>query len=143
MDSKTLYSYFLRSSSVITDSRKIKKRALFFCLKGDNFNGNKFAEEGLKKGASFVIVDDLEYFKENDQYILVDDCLKSLQELSHFNRMQFDIPGIGLTGSNGKTTTKELIKSVLSEEFRTTATFGNLNNHIGVPLTLLSINSKT
>lgn len=143
MDSKTLYSYFLRSSSVITDSRKIKKRALFFCLKGDNFNGNKFAEEALKKGASFVIVDDLEYFKENDQYILVDDCLKSLQELAHFNRMQFDIPVIGLTGSNGKTTTKELIKSVLSEEFRVTATFGNLNNHIGVPLTLLSINSKT
>jgi UDP-N-acetylmuramoyl-tripeptide--D-alanyl-D-alanine ligase len=143
MDAKTLYSYFLKSSSVITDSRKIEKGTLFVCLRGENFNGNKFAEEALNKGASFVVVDDLEYFKQNDQYILVEDCLKSLQELAHFHRMQFDIPVIGLTGSNGKTTTKELMKSVLSERFNTTATFGNLNNHIGVPLTLLNINSKT
>jgi UDP-N-acetylmuramoyl-tripeptide--D-alanyl-D-alanine ligase len=143
MDAKTLYSYFLKSSSVITDSRKIEKGTLFVCLRGENFNGNKFAEEALNKGASFVVVDDLEYFKQNDQYILVEDCLKSLQELAHYHRMQFDIPVIGLTGSNGKTTTKELMKSVLSERFNTTATFGNLNNHIGVPLTLLNINSKT
>ena len=143
MDAKTLYSYFLKSSSVITDSRKIEKGTLFVCLRGENFNGNKFAEEALNKGASFVVVDDLEYFKQNDQYILVEDCLKSLQELAHFHRIQFDIPVIGLTGSNGKTTTKELMKSVLSERFNTTATFGNFNNHIGVPLTLLNINSKT
>ena len=143
MEAKTLYSYFLKSSSVITDTRKIEKNALFFCLRGENFNGNKFAKEALQKGAAFVVIDDSEYFKENSQYILVEDCLKSLQELAKYHRLQFDIPVIGLTGSNGKTTTKELIYSVLSERFNTTATFGNLNNHIGVPLTLLRINKNT
>ncbi|MDG2491625.1 MAG: UDP-N-acetylmuramoyl-tripeptide--D-alanyl-D-alanine ligase [Flavobacteriaceae bacterium] len=143
MEAKTLYSYFLKSSSVITDTRKIEKNALFFCLRGENFNGNKFAKEALRKGAAFVVIDDSEYFKENSQYILVEDCLKSLQELAKYHRLKFDIPVIGLTGSNGKTTTKELIYSVLSERFNTTATFGNLNNHIGVPLTLLRINKNT
>lgn len=143
MEAKTLYSYFLKSSSVITDTRKIEKNALFFCLRGENFNGNKFAKEALQKGAAFVVIDDSEYFKKNSQYILVEDCLKSLQELAKYHRLQFDIPVIGLTGSNGKTTTKELIYSVLSEQFNTTATFGNLNNHIGVPLTLLRINKNT
>ena len=143
MEAKTLYSYFLKSSSVITDTRKIEKNALFFCLRGENFNGNKFAKEALQKGAAFVVIDDSEYFKENSQYILVEDSLKSLQELAKYHRLQFDIPVIGLTGSNGKTTTKELIYSVLSEKFNTTATFGNLNNHIGVPLTLLRINKNT
>ena len=143
MEAKTLYSYFLKSSSVITDTRKIEKNALFFCLRGENFNGNKFAKEALQKGAAFVVIDDSEYFKENSQYILVEDSLKSLQELAKYHRLQFDIPVIGLTGSNGKTTTKELIYSVLSEQFNTTATFGNLNNHIGVPLTLLRINKNT
>ncbi|MDB4714637.1 UDP-N-acetylmuramoyl-tripeptide--D-alanyl-D-alanine ligase [Flavobacteriaceae bacterium] len=143
MEAKTLYSYFLKSSSVITDTRKIEKNALFFCLRGENFNGNKFAKEALQKGAAFVVIDDSGYFKENSQYILVEDCLKSLQELAKYHRLQFDIPVIGLTGSNGKTTTKELIYSVLSEQFNTTATFGNLNNHIGVPLTLLRINKNT
>jgi UDP-N-acetylmuramoyl-tripeptide--D-alanyl-D-alanine ligase len=143
MEAKTLYSYFLKSSSVITDTRKIEKNALFFCLRGENFNGNKFAKEALRKGAAFVVIDDSEYFKENSQYILVEDCLKSLQELAKYHRLQFDIPVIGLTGSNGKTTTKELIHSVLSERFNITATFGNLNNHIGVPLTLLKINKNT
>ena len=143
MEAKTLYSYFLKSSSVITDTRKIEKNALFFCLRGENFNGNKFAKEALQKGAAFVVIDDSEYFKKNSQYILVEDCLKSLQELAKYHRLQFDIPVIGLTGSNGKTTTKELIYSVLSERFNTTATFGNLNNHIGVPLTLLRINKNT
>jgi len=143
MEAKTLYSYFLKSSSVITDTRKIEKNALFFCLRGENFNGNKFAKEALRKGAAFVVIDDSEYFKENSQYILVEDCLKSLQELAKYHRLQFDIPVIGLTGSNGKTTTKELIYSILSQRFNTTATFGNLNNHIGVPLTLLKINKNT
>lgn len=143
MEAKTLYSYFLKSSSVITDTRKIEKNALFFCLRGENFNGNKFAKEALQKGAAFVVIDDSEYFKKNSQYILVEDCLKSLQELAKYHRLQFDIPVIGLTGSNGKTTTKELIYSILSEQFNTTATFGNLNNHIGVPLTLLRINKNT
>ena len=98
MEAKTLYSYFLKSSSVITDTRKIEKNALFFCLRGENFNGNKFAKEALQKGAAFVVIDDSEYFKENSQYILVEDSLKSLQELAKYHRLQFDIPVIGLTG---------------------------------------------
>lgn len=143
MKAKYLYSYFLKSAGVATDSRQIEEGTLFICLRGEHFNGNKFAAEALEKGASYVIVDDLEYFKKDKRHILVEDSLKSLQALAHYHRMQFSIPVIGLTGSNGKTTTKELINSVLSQQFNTTATVGNLNNHIGVPLTLLNINSKT
>ena len=143
MEAKYLYSYFLKSAGVATDSRQIEEGTLFICLRGEHFNGNKFAAEALEKGASYVIVDDLEYFKKDKRHILVEDSLKSLQALAHYHRMQFSIPVIGLTGSNGKTTTKELINSVLSQQFNTTATVGNLNNHIGVPLTLLNINSKT
>jgi UDP-N-acetylmuramoyl-tripeptide--D-alanyl-D-alanine ligase len=143
MEAKDLYSYFLKSTGVTTDSRKIEEGTLFICLRGEHFNGNRFAEEALEKGASYVVVDDSEYFKEDKRYIIVEDCLKSLQTLAHHHRMQFSIPVIGLTGSNGKTTTKELINSVLSQQFNTTATVGNLNNHIGVPLTLLNINSNT
>ena len=143
MEAKNLYSYFLKSTGVATDSRQIEGGTLFICLRGEHFNGNKFAAEALEKGASYVVVDDLEYFKKDKRHILVEDSLKSLQELAHYHRMQFSIPVIGLTGSNGKTTTKELINSVLSQQFNTTATVGNLNNHIGVPLTLLNINSKT
>ena len=143
MEAKDLYSYFLKSTGVATDSRQIEKGTLFICLRGEHFNGNKFAAEALEKGASYVVVDDLEYFKKDKRHILVKDSLKSLQALAHHHRMQFSIPVIGLTGSNGKTTTKELINSVLSQQFNTTATVGNLNNHIGVPLTLLNINSKT
>ena len=143
MEAKDLYSYFLKSTGVATDSRQIEEGTLFICLRGEHFNGNRFAEEALEKGASYVVVDDSEFFKEDKRYIIVEDCLKSLQTLAHHHRMQFSIPVIGLTGSNGKTTTKELINSVLSQQFNTTATVGNLNNHIGVPLTLLNINSKT
>jgi len=143
MEAKDLYSYFLKSTGVATDSRQIEKGTLFICLRGEHFNGNKFAAEALEKGASYVVVDDLEYFKKDKRHILVKDSLKSLQAHAHHHRMQFSIPVIGLTGSNGKTTTKELINSVLSQQFNTTATVGNLNNHIGVPLTLLNINSKT
>ena len=143
MEAKDLYSYFLKSTGVTTDSRKIEEGTLFICLRGEHFNGNRFAEEALEKGASYVVVDDSEYFKEDKRFIIVEDCLKSLQSLAHHHRIQFSIPVIGLTGSNGKTTTKELINSVLSQQFNTTATIGNLNNHIGVPLTLLNINSNT
>ena len=143
MQIEKLYAYFLGSTGVVTDTRKIKKGCLFFCLKGENFDGNTFAEEALTKGAMYVVVDEPKHLKNNHSYLLVQDSLESLQKLAHYHRIQFSIPVIGLTGSNGKTTTKELINSVLSQQYETTATAGNLNNHIGVPLTLLNINSKT
>lgn len=143
METKELYSYFFQSTGIATDTRKIKKGNLFFCLRGLNFNGNTFAEEALKKGASYVVIDDLDYLEKNERFLFVGNCLKGLQELAHHHRMQFNIPVIGLTGSNGKTTTKELINSVLQQHFKTTATKGNLNNHIGVPLTLLEIEADT
>ena len=108
MKAKDLYNYFLKSTGVATDSRQIEEGKLFICLQGDHFNGNKFAAEAIEKGASYVIVDDVEYLKEDQHYVLVEDCLKSLQALAHHHRMQFSIPVIGLTGSNGKTTTKEM-----------------------------------
>ena len=143
MQIEKLYAYFLGSTGVATDTRKIKKGCLFFCLKGENFDGNTFAEEALTKGAMYVVVDEPKHLKKNHSYLLVQDSLESLQKLAHYHRIQFSIPVIGLTGSNGKTTTKELINSVLSQQYETTATAGNLNNHIGVPLTLLNINTKT
>ena len=143
MQIEKLYAYFLGSTGVATDTRKIKKGCLFFCLKGENFDGNTFAEEALTKGAMYVVVDEPKHLKNNHSYLLVQDSLESLQKLAHYHRIQFSIPVIGLTGSNGKTTTKELINSVLSQQYETNATAGNLNNHIGVPLTLLNINSKT
>lgn len=143
MQIEKLYAYFLGSTGVATDTRKIKKGCLFFCLKGENFDGNTFAEEALTKGAMYVVVDEPKHLKNNHSYLLVQDSLESLQKLAHYHRIQFSIPVIGLTGSNGKTTTKELINSVLSQQYETTATAGNLNNHIGVPLTLLNINTKT
>ncbi len=137
-----LYQLYQQSYKVSTDTRKITKGCLFFALKGDNFNGNLFAEEALKKGASYAVVDE-DVLKNNDNIILVDDVLKTLQILASYHREQLNIPIIGLTGSNGKTTTKELINAVLSTKYNTTATLGNLNNHIGVPLTLLSMTPKT
>jgi UDP-N-acetylmuramoyl-tripeptide--D-alanyl-D-alanine ligase len=115
---------------------------MFFALKGENFNGNKFASDAIKKGAKYAIIDQIEY-KESENYILVDDVLKTLQDLASYHRNYLKIKIIALTGSNGKTTTKELINTVLSQQFNTTATIGNLNNHIGVPLTLLSMNAST
>ena len=115
---------------------------MFFALKGENFNGNKFAEQALEKGATFVVIDEQEFESGNDT-LLVDDVLLSLQELSRYHRRKFSIPFIGLTGSNGKTTNKELIHEVLRTTHKVTATRGNLNNHIGVPLTLLSISDET
>lgn len=112
---------------------------MFFAITGAHFDGNKFAEEALNKGASFAVIDNEDY-KKNEQYLVVDDALKAMQQLASFHRTYLNIPIIALTGSNGKTTTKELINSVLSKTYKTSATIGNLNNHIGVPLTLLSMN---
>jgi UDP-N-acetylmuramoyl-tripeptide--D-alanyl-D-alanine ligase len=133
-----LYKYYLSHPTICTDTRKIIRSSLFFALKGDNFDANKFALQALEQGASFVVIDDVK-FKIDDRFLLVDDTLLALQELAKYHRQQLNIPVIGLTGSNGKTTTKELIFSVLSQKFKTQATKGNLNNHIGVPLTILEI----
>lgn len=135
-----LHSIFLSCSSISTDTRTISKDCMFFCLKGENFNGNKFAREALDKGAKYVIIDEADSYIDN-RTILVDNCLKSLQELANYHRKLFNIPVIGITGSNGKTTTKELIAHLLSQAYRVLYTKGNLNNHIGVPLTLLNIKS--
>ena len=142
MKTSSLYLLYKKHFLVDTDTRNIRKNTIFFALKGGNFNGNKFAEEALKLGAAFAIVDE-EEFQTYKNIILVDDVLKTLQELATYHRNQLNIPFIGLTGSNGKTTTKELINCVLRKKHETTATIGNLNNHIGVPLTLLSMKQKT
>ena len=142
MDISSIYQLFLDSNKVCTDSRKIKDNDLFFSLKGPNFNGNKFAKTALGNGANHAIVDQKEYAID-DNYILVNDCLDTLQKLANYHRKKSKAKIIGLTGSNGKTTSKELIFSVLKLEFKTIATIGNLNNHIGVPLTLLSIKPET
>jgi UDP-N-acetylmuramoyl-tripeptide--D-alanyl-D-alanine ligase len=142
MKIQELYELFCNSYLVDTDSRRIRKGSIYFALKGSNFNGNKFATNALQEGASYAVIDDKTY-SGNSNTILVKDALQTLQELANFHRKQLNIPIISLTGSNGKTTTKELINSVLSHKFTTTATQGNLNNHIGVPLTLLSMTPKT
>lgn len=141
MDIKELYSIFLQYRIICTDTRKIVKDSLFFALKGESFNGNKFANDALEKGCAFAIIDEEEYNK-SDKYILVDDVLSTLQYLAKYHRKQLHIPFIGITGTNGKTTSKELINSVLSKKFKTHATKGNLNNHIGVPLTILDIDDN-
>ncbi len=138
----TLYQQYCKHYLVDTDTRKIRKNTLFFALKGANFNGNAYAEEALAKGALLSIVDEPQY-QTHDNIILVDDVLKTLQDLAQYHRKQLSAPIIGLTGSNGKTTSKELIVSVLSQQYTVTATQGNLNNHIGVPLTLLSMTPET
>ncbi|MDY7395408.1 UDP-N-acetylmuramoyl-tripeptide--D-alanyl-D-alanine ligase [Aureibaculum sp. 2210JD6-5] len=142
MNISELYKLYKQTYRVSTDTRKIEKDCLFFALKGDNFNGNKFAKDAIKKGASYAIIDEAIY-QTNNNCILVNDVLETLQKLATFHRKELNIPIIGLTGSNGKTTTKELINAVLSKKYKTTATRGNLNNHIGVPLTLLSMTPET
>lgn len=137
-----LYALFKQCSEVCTDTRKISKDCMFFALKGDNFNGNSFAKEALIKGAKFAVIDESE-FNEKESTVLVNNALQTLQQLATYHRNQLNIPIIALTGSNGKTTTKELINAVLSTTYITGATKGNLNNHIGVPLTLLSFKEKT
>lgn len=138
-----IYQCFLQCDSVSTDTRKINPNSLFIALKGDNFDANTFAQEALNKGAQFVIIDNKNYFTDENKMLLVDDSLKTLQELANYHRKQLGLPIIALTGSNGKTTTKELINCVLTKKYNTTATIGNLNNHIGVPLTLLSFKEDT
>lgn len=133
-----LYQHYLKHPVICTDTRTITPGCLFFALKGENFDANVFAGQALQQGAAFAIVDD-EQLVTNEKYIVVPDVLSALQELASYHRNQLTIPFIGLTGSNGKTTTKELIKAVLSERYKTFATKGNLNNHIGVPLSILSI----
>ncbi|NBW28086.1 MAG: UDP-N-acetylmuramoyl-tripeptide--D-alanyl-D-alanine ligase [Flavobacteriaceae bacterium] len=142
MDIKSIHNYFLQCKSVSIDTRKIEPDSLFVAIKGENFDANTFANEALEKGAKFVIIDNPSFFVDH-RTLVVEDSLKTLQELAKFHREFLKIPIIALTGSNGKTTTKELIHVVLSKKYNTKATLGNLNNHIGVPLTLLSFNKET
>ena len=137
-----LYKLYSQYYLVDTDTRKIRQNTLYFALKGANFNGNTFAEEALKKGALYSIVDEANYVI-SDKTILVDNVLETLQELASYHRRQLNLPILALTGSNGKTTTKELINAVLQKKYSTFSTQGNLNNHIGVPLTLLSMTPNT
>ena len=143
MNTAELFDYFLKSKKVTTDTRNISKDCIFFALKGANFNGNTFAQEAINQGATLAIVDEEEYENPSNNIFLVKNTLETLQDLAREYRNYLKIPFIGLTGSNGKTTTKELISAVLKEKFRTHYTFGNLNNHIGVPLTILSIPEDT
>jgi len=143
MQIEEIYQCFLQSTGVCTDTRKITSDCLFVALKGDNFDANEFAQQALNQGAAFAIIDNKKFLTDENKMLLVSDSLKALQELAHYHRKELGLPIIALTGSNGKTTTKELINAVLSEKYITKATIGNLNNHIGVPLTLLSFNQDT
>jgi UDP-N-acetylmuramoyl-tripeptide--D-alanyl-D-alanine ligase len=138
MTIEDLYAIYLKNPSVQTDTRKLKPGDIFFALKGPNFNGNEFAQKALASGASHAVIDEAPT-KNDKRLILVDDVLKTLQALALHHRNQFDIPFLAITGSNGKTTTKELIHAVLATTYTTYTTKGNLNNHIGVPLTILSV----
>lgn len=138
MKTEDLYTIYLQHPSVQTDTRKLKQGDLFFALKGPNFNANEFAHKAIDAGAAFAVIDDAQYSIEG-KTILVQDVLTALQQLASYHRQQLTIPFIAITGSNGKTTTKELIHAVLSTSFKTYTTEGNLNNHIGVPLTILKI----
>ena len=140
MDTKKLYSLFTSSNGVSIDSRNLISDQIFFSLKGENFNGNHFALEALDKGASYSIIDDISILNKNPNLIYVKDSLKALQKLSSYHRSQYDTKIIGVTGSNGKTTTKNLIYSILSQKYNVIKTKGNLNNHIGVPISLFDIN---
>jgi|TARA_B100000035_G_scaffold195619_1_gene167037 UDP-N-acetylmuramoyl-tripeptide--D-alanyl-D-alanine ligase len=145
MNTKQLYQKFLDCNSIIDiDSRSISKGSIFFAIKGENFDGNKFADEALKKGSKIAVIDSNEInFNKNDNIIKVDDSLKALQNLALYHRKRLKSKILAITGSNGKTTSKELIHSILSTSYKTTSTEGNLNNHIGVPLSLLKIKDDT
>lgn len=141
-DIALLHQLFLRSSGVSTDSRSIKNGSIFFALKGENFDGNQFALQALKEGAVYSVVSDQALENENG-CILVENTLETLQALARYHRRSLSIPVIGITGSNGKTTTKEMLTMVLAKKYRVHATKGNFNNHIGVPLTLLATPAET
>ncbi len=139
-----IYSLFLKLKKVSIDTREDVSGSIFFALSGENFDGNQFAQQALKKGAAYAIIDKQEIVNDNDErYILVKDVLKTLQNLAAFHRSKFHIPVIAITGTNGKTTTKELISAVLKKEKKIISTQGNLNNHIGVPLTVLKLTEQT
>lgn len=142
MTVQNIHDLFLKCSKVSIDTRKIEPNSFFVAIRGDRFDANTFAKEALEKGADYVVIDNADYYID-DRTILVKDSLETLQELAKFHRQFLNLPIIALTGSNGKTTTKELINVVLSKKFNTKATIGNLNNHIGVPLTLLSFTAET
>lgn len=142
MNLESLYSLYKKHPKVCIDTRKVSSSCLFFALKGPNFNANEFASKALTLGASYAIVDEEKYVL-SDKYILVDDVLQTLQKLANYHRKQLNTTIIGITGSNGKTTSKELCFQVLKQKYTIKATEGNLNNHIGVPLSLLSIPLET
>jgi len=142
MEIKDLHRLFLQCSGISTDTRNIQKGTMFFALIGENFNANNFSEAALEAGAKYAVIDEKQAV-EDSRFILVSDVLETLQHLATFHRKYCGIPVIALTGSNGKTTTKELINACLSRKYKTIATAGNLNNHIGVPLTLLNLNQDT
>lgn len=141
MKTEQLYEIFKQSSGVATDSRLVSKGQIFFALWGENYNGNKFAAEAVAKGASWAVIDDPLF--ESDNTILVDDCLLELQALATHHRKELNVPVLAITGTNGKTTTKELIAAILGKKLKVHYTRGNLNNHIGVPLTILSAPAGT
>ena len=142
MDIKKLYNAFLNSNGISTDTRTLKKGDLFFALSGPNFNGNHFVKKAIEKGASSVVIDNSDSIDLGSNVFVVNNSLRTLQDLATFHRKKINIPIIAITGSNGKTTTKELIREVLSESYNVLATEGNLNNNIGVPLTLLNLKRK-
>lgn len=139
METSVLYEIYLKHPVVTTDSRNCPTDSIFFALKGANFNGNKFAERALEQGCAYAVVDEGDEYAGNDRVLVVDDVLTTLQQLANYHRKKLKIPIIGITGTNGKTTTKELVSAILSKEFKVAFTQGNFNNHIGVPLTLLSM----
>ena len=139
---ENLYKLFCQHPVICTDSRNIKPDSIFFALKGENFNGNEFAESALKEGAEYAVIDE-ENFNKSNRFILVENVLETLQQLAVYHRVKINLPVIGITGTNGKTTTKELMAAVLKKKFKVVATSGNFNNHIGVPLTVLGISKDT
>ncbi len=143
MNISKIYALFNQNNSVSIDTRSIKPKDIFFAIKGPNFDGNNFALEAIKKGASYVISDNSTISKKSDKIIYVDNSIKALQKLANYHRRKLNTKIIAITGSNGKTTSKELILNVLKSKYKTTATKGNLNNHLGVPLSLLEINENT
>jgi len=143
MNIEELHKIFLSCPSVTTDSRNCPPGSMFFALKGESFNGNLYADEAIKKGSEYAIVDDKSISYASKNVIMVDDVLATLQQLASFHRDYLSIPIVAITGTNGKTTTKELTREVLKQKFNVKATEGNYNNHIGVPLTLLSFSEET
>jgi UDP-N-acetylmuramoyl-tripeptide--D-alanyl-D-alanine ligase len=143
MNIQKIHQLFIKSNSVSIDTRNIKSNDIFFAINGPNFNGNKFALEAIKKGCSYVVSDELEVSKLSNKIVYVEDSVKALQELANYHRRTLNAKIIAITGSNGKTTSKEILLNVLKSKYNTIATKGNLNNHLGVPLTLLSMNKDT